>query len=151
MTCVTEAYALVALGNACVVSLKYGNEFLDEGGALLKDCLSRGCHHFLVCHQHFFGRGWLFLLEQGIALLECLVVANQEGKISGVVLGNHHVHESTSLLTASQYQFVIVGGDKYQGQQADVFRHSLVCLLIASEHLLLVYLLSAGKNFVDSI
>ena len=112
-----------------------GGLFHIIAGILL---LGRQLVHLVDVHERHVRL--LFHFQQCIALLECLVIIVKCRDVSTVILGNHHVHQSSPLLAPSLDDDRVGRRDKNERQQADMFGESLVLFLIALEMFLLTTL-----------
>ena len=61
----------------------------------------------LLEEQHHLWVRLLLLLQQGVALLQGFVVADERLRVGGVVLTDDHIDEATTLLAASSHKNLV--------------------------------------------
>ena len=133
---IRQAYLFLLLGYEAIETLECGNEEFHIPFPFLIDI---GAHpsHFLFQQGHQFVVGLFLLLEQGVALLQRLVVPNESIQIRMVILRDDDVQEVSALLAASCYEPLVGRGDHDERDEAYMVGYSPICLLASPEHFLL--------------
>ena len=98
---VFEPYHLPSARDSLMEVLEDGREPFHVLPAPAEHVIRLGIH-LLLPHQHQVVVGFFIALEQGVPLLQCLVVSGEAFDIGTVVLCNRKVHEPASLLTAAR-------------------------------------------------
>ena len=108
----------------------------------MENSLTMACHLHLPYIKQRSVR-LIIHLEQGVALLQSLVITVQCLDVSVVILRYDDIHQSATLLTSARNKRSVVGRNKNQGYKSQVHRQPLILFFVALEVLLRTALHSA--------
>ena len=98
----------------------------------MENSLTMACHLHLPYIKQRSVR-LIIHLEQGVALLQSLIITVQGFDIGIVILRYNNVHKSATLLTSARNKRGVVGRNKYQWYKSQVHRQTLILFLVALE------------------
>ena len=139
---IAKLHGFLFLRNLVVELLEDGDEFCDVFAAFPVDILTLASH-LLFEDEEDFGVEFLFLLEHGVALLQCFVVADERLGVVGVVLTDDHIDEATAFFAASVDENLVGWRDHHERNQSDVLRDASVSLLAPANDLFLPHFQAA--------
>ena len=114
--------------------LKERDELVDKGAAFGKQLFAvRG--HFALPDVEQGCIRFLLHLQQGITLLECLVIVSKSVDIGPVILRDDHIHQPAAFVATAIDEQRVGGRDKDNRYQPDVLRQTSILLLVALEML----------------
>jgi hypothetical protein len=123
-----------------------GNELADELFSGFKNKLGftdengfEGCVEAVVVYLG---------TEKGIALPERTVVTDEGVEVDIIVLGDENIHEASSCIATSVYEFGVLGRDDHQGEEADMLGEALVFFFITLKDFLFAGFVTAENFFV---
>ena len=138
-----KPYPLLSTRDVFIILLEQRHQLIDKGTALLKELFASLSHLLLPelhekriesCWGNLSGAG---LFQQGVALLQGIIVVAQGINIRAVVLGNNHIHQFATLLASTLDKQRIGRRHDDERYQSDVLRQPFILFFIALEMLLL--------------
>ena len=129
---IAQRHNLMPIAHMIINLLKHGHHLLHKHLSCVIYALAVA-RHLLFPYFHECHVGLVVHLQQGVSLLQSLVVAIERLNISIIILRYDYIHEPTSLLAATRDEQLVGRRHKNQRYKTNMLRESFIFLFVALE------------------